>query len=56
MIEHNQSVSNEFSDHNWQRLVEAGPQIALAVAASSGSGKQSVAELGRVSSAGGRNG
>ena len=40
------SVSDEFSDHNWQRLVEAGPQIALAVAASSGSGKQSVTELG----------
>jgi hypothetical protein len=39
-------VAGEFTDHNWQRLVEAGPQIALAVAASSGSGKQSVTELG----------
>ena len=39
-------MSNEFSDHNWQRLVEAAPQIALAMAASSGSGKQSVTELG----------
>jgi hypothetical protein len=39
-------VPGEFSDHNWQRLVEAGPQIALAMAASSGSGKQSETELG----------
>ena len=39
-------MPDEFSDHNWGRLVEAGPQIALAVAASSGSGKQSVTELG----------
>ena len=38
-------MPGEFSDHQWQRLVEAGPQIALAVAASSGSSKQSVAEL-----------
>jgi hypothetical protein len=38
-------VATDFSDHGWQRLVEAGPQIALAVAASSGSAKQSVAEL-----------
>jgi hypothetical protein len=38
-------VSEEFSDHQWQRLAEAGPQIALAVAASAGSAKQSVAEL-----------
>lgn len=34
-----------FNDHQWQRLVEAGPQIALAVAASGGSPKQSVGEL-----------
>lgn len=39
-------MPGEFSDYNWQRLVEAGPQIALAMAASSGSGKQSVTELG----------
>jgi hypothetical protein len=38
-------VSEEFSDHQWQRLAEAGTQIALAVAASAGSPKQSVAEL-----------
>ena len=38
-------MPNDFSDHNWQRLVEAAPQIALAVAASSGSAKQSVTEL-----------
>lgn len=38
-------MTEEFSDHQWQRLVEAGPQIALAVAASSGSPKQSVEEL-----------
>lgn len=38
-------MSEEFSDHQWQRLAEAGPQIALAVAASAGSAKQSVAEL-----------
>jgi hypothetical protein len=46
MIQHNRRMSNDFSDHNWQRLVDAGPQIALAVAASAGSAKQSVAELG----------
>jgi len=39
-------LPGEISDHNWQRLVEAGPQIALAMAASSGSGKQSATELG----------
>lgn len=38
-------MSEAFNDHQWQRLVEAGPQIALAVAASSGSAKQSVQEL-----------
>lgn len=38
-------MTEAFSDHQWQRLVEAGPQIALAVAASSGSPKQSVGEL-----------
>jgi len=38
-------VTETFNDHQWQRLVEAGPQIALAVAASSGSAKQSVEEL-----------
>ena len=38
-------MPGNFSDHQWQRLVEAGPQIALAVAASSGSEGQSVAEL-----------
>ena len=39
-------MPGDFSDNQWQRLVEAGPQIALAVAASSGSAKQSVTELG----------
>lgn len=38
-------MPGDFSDHQWQRLAEAGPQIALAVAASSGSPKQSVTEL-----------
>lgn len=38
-------MPGNYSDHQWQRLVEAGPQIALAVAASSGSVGQSVAEL-----------
>jgi hypothetical protein len=38
-------LPGDFTDHQWQRLAEAGPQIALAVAASSGSPKQSVAEL-----------
>ena len=38
-------MSESFNDHQWQRLVEAGPQIARAVAASSGSSKQSVQEL-----------
>ena len=38
-------MPGDFTDHQWQRLTEAGPQIALAVAASSGSQKQSVAEL-----------
>lgn len=38
-------MAGNFSEHQWQRLVEAGPQIALAVAASSGSSAQSVAEL-----------
>lgn len=38
-------MTEAFSDHQWQRLVDAGPQIALAVAASSGSPKQSVEEL-----------
>ena len=38
-------MPGDFSDHQWQRLVEAGPQIALAVAASSGSSAQSVSEL-----------
>ncbi|MEX2546607.1 MAG: hypothetical protein WD830_02315 [Chloroflexota bacterium] len=38
-------MPGDFSDHQWQRLVEAGPQIALAVAASSGSRGQSEAEL-----------
>jgi hypothetical protein len=38
-------VPPEFNEHQWQRLVEAGPQIALAVAASSGSAGQSVGEL-----------
>ena len=38
-------MSESFNDHPWQRLVEAGPQIARAVAASSGSSKQSVQEL-----------
>lgn len=38
-------MTEAFNDHQWQRLVEAGPQIALAVAASGGSPKQSVAEL-----------
>lgn len=38
-------MTEAFSDHQWQRLVEAGPQIALAVAASGGSPKQSVHEL-----------
>ncbi len=35
-----------FTDHQWQRLSEAGPQIARAVAASAGSAGQSEAELG----------
>ncbi len=39
-------MPGDFTDHQWQRLVEAGPQIALAVAASAGSGGQSEAELG----------
>jgi len=39
-------VPEEYPDNQWQRLVEAGPQIALSVAASSGSVGQSVAELG----------
>lgn len=38
-------MTEEFNDHQWQRLVDAGPQIALAVAASGGSPRQSVAEL-----------
>ena len=38
-------MTESFNDHQWQRLVDAGPQIALAVAASSGSPKQSVEEL-----------
>ncbi len=38
-------MTDAFNDHQWQRLVEAGPQIALAVAASGGSPKQSVEEL-----------
>ncbi len=38
-------MTESFNDHQWQRLVEAGPQIALAVAASSGSPKQSMEEL-----------
>lgn len=38
-------MPGNYSDHQWRRLVEAGPQIALAVAASSGSVGQSVAEL-----------
>lgn len=38
-------MPTEFNEHQWQRLVEAGPQIALAVAASSGSAGQSVGEL-----------
>ena len=38
-------MTEAFNDHQWQRLVEAGPQIALAVAASGGSPKQSVEEL-----------
>lgn len=38
-------MPGSFSEQQWQRLVGAGPQIALAVAASSGSAKQSVAEL-----------
>ncbi len=38
-------MTEPFNDHQWQRLVDAGPQIALAVAASSGSPKQSVEEL-----------
>ena len=39
-------MAHVFTDHQWQRLVEAGPQIALAVAASAGSAGQSEAELG----------
>jgi hypothetical protein len=39
-------VAHVFTDHQWQRLVEAGPQIARAVAASAGSPGQSEAELG----------
>jgi hypothetical protein len=39
-------VAHVFNDHQWQRLVEAGPQIARAVAASAGSAGQSEAELG----------
>ena len=39
-------MPGDFTDHQWQRLVEAGPQIALAVAASAGSAGQSEAELG----------
>ena len=39
-------MAHVFTDHQWQRLVDAGPQIALAVAASAGSAGQSEAELG----------
>jgi hypothetical protein len=39
-------VPEEFTDHQWQRLVDAGPQIARAVAASAGSSGQSEVELG----------
>ena len=39
-------MPGNFTDHQWQRLVEAGPQIALAVAASAGSAGQSETELG----------
>ena len=39
-------MPGDFTDHQWQRLVDAGPQIALAVAASAGSAGQSEAELG----------
>ena len=39
-------MPGDFTEHQWQRLVEAGPQIALAVAASAGSAGQSEAELG----------
>ena len=38
-------MPSDFTEHQWQRLVEAGPQIALAMAASSGSAAQSVGEL-----------
>jgi hypothetical protein len=38
-------LPGEFTDHQWQRLAEAGPQIARAVAASSGRQRQSEAEL-----------
>ena len=39
-------MPEDFTDHQWQRLVDAGPQIALAVAASAGSAGQSETELG----------
>ena len=36
----------ELSQDNWEALLDAGPAIALAVAAASGSGRQSEDELG----------
>ena len=39
-------MPEDFTDHQWQRLVDAGPQIARAVAASAGSSGQAEAELG----------
>jgi hypothetical protein len=41
-------LPGEFTDHQWQRLAEAGPQIARAVAASAGRASQSEAELDAV--------
>ena len=38
-------MAGSFNDNQWQRLVEAAPLIALSVAASAGSARQSVAEL-----------
>lgn len=38
-------MPGSFADHQWQRLVEAAPAIALGVAAASGNAGQSVAEL-----------
>jgi len=38
-------LPGEFTENQWQRLVEAGPQIARAVAASSGKQSQSETEL-----------